>query len=154
MELRRSPVAVVAMSAVAVLAVGIGITFMIRDDAPVGLVRAASLEQLAARSVIYVPPARAFLVHHSDGPLALYARSPHPGGRVRYCASSGWFQDPHGATFDSQGRYVLGPADRGLDQFPIEIRGGDIYIDTNEIVLGPPRGERELEPAGPLCSTD
>jgi Rieske Fe-S protein len=56
--------------------------------------------------------------------------------------------------FDSQGRYVLGPADRGLDQFPIEIRGGDIYIDTNEIVLGPPRGERELEPAGPLCTTD
>jgi Rieske Fe-S protein len=154
MELRRSPIALALVAAVAVLATAVGVTIVVRDTAPDGFVHAASLEELAERGVIYVPPARAFLVHQPEAPLALSARSPHLGARVRYCESSGWFQDRYGAMFDSRGRYVLGPADRGLDRFHIEIRGGDVFIFTNEIVLGPPRGERDLEPAGRPCGPD
>ena len=154
MGLRRSPTAMALVAAVAALATTVGITLVVRDPAPDGFVRAASLQELAERDVIYVPPARAFLVHQPEAPLALSARSPHLGARVRYCASSEWFQDRYGAMFDARGRYVLGPADRGLDRFHIEIHEDEIYIDTTEIILGPPRGDRDLEAAGPFCGPD
>jgi Rieske Fe-S protein len=154
MELRRSPIALVLVAAVAVVATAVGVTLLVRHTAPDGFVHAASLEELAERRVIYVAPARAFLVHQPEAPLALSARSPHLGARVRYCASSEWFQDRYGAMFDARGRYVLGPANRGLDRFHIEIREDEIYIDTTQIILGPPRGDRDLEAAGPFCGPD
>jgi nitrite reductase/ring-hydroxylating ferredoxin subunit len=103
-------------------------------------VRAGSVSEIQRRQVVYVPEARVFVVAASStSPLAFYARSPHLGERVRHCASSGWFEDrAHGAMFDGLGRYVLGPASRGLDRFEVRVIDGDVWVDTANLMLGPP----------------
>lgn len=118
-------------------------------------VRAGSVSEVQRRQVVYVQEARAYVVASpSTTPLALYARSPHLGERVQYCASSGWFEDrSHGAMFDGLGRYVLGPAPRGLDRFEVRVIDGDVWVDTASLMLGPPRGASDPRPSGPFCES-
>jgi nitrite reductase/ring-hydroxylating ferredoxin subunit len=118
-----------------------------------GWVRAASVSEIAERGVLYVGEARAYVVTTRPGsPIALYARSPHLGGPVRYCESSGWFEDRlHGAKFDGLGRYALGPAPRGLDRFEVRFVDGDVWVNTSNLFLGPPRGQATTPPSGPFC---
>jgi Rieske Fe-S protein len=86
-------------------------------------------------------------------PIALQARSPHLGEPVVYCQSSMWFEEPaHGAKFDRLGRYVLGPAPRGLDRLATIVQDGVVWVNPNEITLGPARGEHDSRPGGPFCS--
>jgi Rieske Fe-S protein len=116
-------------------------------------VRAGSVSEVQRRQVVYVPEARAFVVASSStSPLALYARSTHLGERIRYCASSGWFEEQaHGSMFDGLGRYILGPAPRGLDRFNVRVIDGIVWVNTSNLMLGPPRGSPDLHPSGPLC---
>ena len=46
-----------------------------------------------------------------------------------------------------------GPAPRGLDRFVLEVSGGNIVVDTGNLVLGPPIGTNTIDqsPEGPLC---
>jgi nitrite reductase/ring-hydroxylating ferredoxin subunit len=116
-------------------------------------VRAGSMSEVQRHRVVYVPEARAFVVASpSTNLLALYARSPHLGEAVRYCASSGWFEEQaHGSMFDGLGRYVLGPAPRGLDRFGVRVIDGSVWVDTSNLMLGSPRGSRDPHPSGPFC---
>jgi hypothetical protein len=156
--LRGRGLVVAALGTVALGATVLLVAEAVTDSRPsgAGWVRAESLEEVRALGVVYVADARAYLVDASPAePLALYARSPHLGGRIRYCDSSGWFEDrPHGSRFDAVGRYVLGPASRGLDRFGVSVIEGDVWIDTSNLYLGPPRGPRYRQPAGPFCPTD
>lgn len=124
------------------------------SDVPSGStwVRVATLDQLDERGVVYSSTARAFVIETGGVPTALLARSPQMGEPVRYCETSGWFQDrAHGSMFDSQGRYVLGPAPRGLDHLEVHIVANEIWVDPTQIHLGSPRGVRDVRPAGPFC---
>ena len=88
-------------------------------------------------------------------PLALLALSPHLGERVNYCLSSTWFEDPvHGDKFDRLGNYMVGPAPRGLDRLATLVQDGVVWVNPNEITLGPPRGSQVAfePPAGPFCT--
>ena len=118
-----------------------------------GWVHAGSVAELEHDAVVYVAQARAFVVDAS-APLALYARSPHKGKPITHCESSGWFVDrSHGSMFDRLGRYVLGPAPRGLDRFEVQVVDGEIWIDSTTLLIGPPRGEPTEERSGPFCPT-
>jgi nitrite reductase/ring-hydroxylating ferredoxin subunit len=145
-------VAVVALAATTMLLANV---FNESSSPGPSWVRAGSVSEFQGRQVVYVPEARAFVIAASStSPLALYARSPHLGERVRYCASSGWFEDrAHGAMFDGLGRYVLGPAPRGLDRFEARVIDGDVWVDTANVMLGPPRGSGDPHPSGPFCSS-
>lgn len=143
-------VAVVAIGATTVL---LAVVFDGPSSPGPSWVRAGSVSEVQRRQVVYVPDARAYVVASSStNPLALHARSPHLGEWIRYCASSGWFEDrAHGAMFDGLGRYVLGPAPRGLDRFEVRVIAGNVWVDTASLMLGPPRGPRDLHPSGPFC---
>lgn len=135
------------------MAVAIAVTAL-SDDAAGGLVLAGSVEELQERRVLYAGDARAYVVATDDGPVALYARSPHLGERVVFCESSGWFEElRHGSMFDGLGRYVLGPAPRGLGHFDVSVIDGDVWVDPSNLILGPPRGPHDEAPAGPFCRT-
>lgn len=87
--------------------------------------------------------------------MALYQKCVHLGCRVPWCDSSRWFECPcHGSRYNRWGEYEFGPAPRGLDRFPIELRDGEVFVNTAEIVTGPSRTGGVLgEPAaGPKCS--
>ena len=91
----------------------------------------------------------------AQGVMPLYQRCVHLGCRVPFCQQSQWFECPcHGSKYNSAGEYKLGPAPRGMDRFHMEITaGGDVMVDTSEVVLGPPRGTDTLHRpiAGPFC---
>ena len=90
----------------------------------------------------------------AEGIMPLYQRCVHLGCRVPYCGSSRWFECPcHGSKYNGAGEYQLGPAPRGMDRFKLEITGGNVVVDTSEVILGPPRGTDTIAqpPQGPFC---
>jgi Rieske Fe-S protein len=132
------------------------VRLLLTDDSPgEGWVRVGTVQEVRAVGVMSVPEVRAYVVADPPRtPITFLARSPHLGERITYCPSSGWFEDrAHGAKFDRLGNYVLGPAERGLDRLPTLVQDGAVWINPNEITLGPARGSYNGEPpAGPFCS--
>jgi nitrite reductase/ring-hydroxylating ferredoxin subunit len=41
-----------------------------------------------------------------------------------------------GAAFALDGHYLFGPSPRGLDKYPYEIRGNEIWVETTTLILG------------------
>src|SRR5437763_1089761 len=77
----------------------------------------------------------------SAGVVALYQKCVHLGCRVPWCQSSQWFECPcHGSKYNRVGEKKGGPAPRGLDRFAVSIDGGNIVVDTKQVILGPPIG--------------
>ncbi|MFB3738543.1 MAG: ubiquinol-cytochrome c reductase iron-sulfur subunit [Candidatus Velamenicoccus archaeovorus] len=91
----------------------------------------------------------------AQGIMPLYQRCVHLGCRVPFCQQSQWFECPcHGSKYNYAGEYQLGPAPRGLDRFKVSIdSGGNVMVDTSQIILGPPRGTDTIDepPQGPFC---
>jgi cytochrome b6-f complex iron-sulfur subunit len=91
----------------------------------------------------------------AEGIMPLYQRCVHLGCRVPFCGSSKWFECPcHGSKYNEAGEYQLGPAPRGMDRFKITVDGGgNVLVDTSEVILGPPRGTDTIDqpPQGAFC---
>ena len=90
------------------------------------------------------------------GMQALYRKCVHLGCSVPHCSKSMLFECPcHGSKYRLTGEYFGGPAPRGLDRFPITIKGGKVVVDTGKPEQGPPRGTdtwpKFSEPVGPFC---
>ena len=124
-----------------------------KDVGPgVGWIRVGSTEQVTSARITFVESVPAYVVATPEGLVGLYARSPQMGEPVKYCASSGWFEDrAHGSMFDSLGDYVLGPAPRGLDRLDVRAVGNDVWIDPTDRFIGAPRGTHPVEQSGPFC---
>jgi cytochrome b6-f complex iron-sulfur subunit len=75
------------------------------------------------------------------GYVALYQKCPHLGCRVPWCFTSQWFECPcHGSKYNRVGEKKGGPAPRGMDRFPFTISDGNVIVDTDTVVQGPPIG--------------
>jgi len=88
------------------------------------------------------------------GYVALYQKCVHLGCRVPWCSSSQWFECPcHGSKYNRVGEKQGGPAPRGLDRFVLSVSGGNITVDTGNLVLGPPIGTNTTgqSPEGAPC---
>jgi hypothetical protein len=126
-----------------------------------GWIRVASSEEVDQAGVTFVESVPAYVVATPEGLIGLLAKSPQMGEPVKYCASSGWFEDAaHGSKFDSLGDYVLGPAPRGLDRLDVRVVSGDVWIDPADRSIGAPRGTHSVkqegsfvEQAGPFCTS-
>ena len=100
---------------------------------------------------VYSPPE---LVGMEAGIVALYQKCVHLGCRVPSCPTSQWFEcGCHGSQYNQAGEKKGGPAPRGLDRFPIEIKGGSVTVNTGLILQGPPIGTNTTgqEAEGPHC---
>ncbi len=142
-------------------------------------VRAGSLDDILSeiaekKEPFYVPEARSYVVPFPEsalpaakevypesvipgmeaGVIALFQKCVHLGCRVPFCATSQWFECPcHGSKYNRVGEKKGGPAPRGLDQFPIEVSGDQVVINTGITVQGPPIGVNTTgqEAEGPNC---
>lgn len=147
-------VALVGLALATAAAVAVVLALRVPPRSPGGgWVRGAAVSVVRDRGVVFVPEAGAFLV--STGPAHVVAfsdRAPHLGERLRYCPTSGWFEDPaHGAKFDGLGRYALGPALRGMDRLGLETLNGVAWVDPTRVTPGLPKGTPTTPPAGPFC---
>jgi cytochrome b6-f complex iron-sulfur subunit len=98
-----------------------------------GLVRAGKVEEFLPGSVSLVQAGRFYLVRYDNGGfIAYWQRCTHLGCSVPYEEEQAAFRCPcHGSAFDGHTGEVLGgPAPRPMDTFPIEIKDGEVFVDT------------------------
>lgn len=104
-------------------------------------------EALVAGQPVRLAEQGVWLVKQESGEiLALWQRDPHLGCTVpwnpdfEFNGRRGWFRNPcHSETYDLDGTCVFGPCVRGLDRFPVRIRGGRVQINAGQLIPGPPR---------------
>jgi cytochrome b6-f complex iron-sulfur subunit len=91
---------------------------------------------------------------YDQGVVALYQRCVHLGCRVPWCLTSQWFECPcHGSQYNRVGEKKGGPAPRGLDRFVVTVESGQVFVDTKNVIQGPPIGTNTTgqEAEGPHC---
>ncbi|MCA1692602.1 MAG: ubiquinol-cytochrome c reductase iron-sulfur subunit [Acidimicrobiales bacterium] len=91
---------------------------------------------------------------YEAGLVAVYQKCPHLGCRVPWCKTSQWFECPcHGSQYNRVGEKKGGPAPRGMDRFRVTVEGGQVTVDTSQIIPGPPIGTNTTgqESEGPHC---
>jgi nitrite reductase/ring-hydroxylating ferredoxin subunit len=120
------------------------------------VIHAGRLQSFIVEEPQFFTQGKFWLVRQPDDTfLALYAKDPNRGCTVPWRPTfsfrdprsgesrTGWFRNPcHGQTYDLQGRCVFGPCVRGLDRYPVEVRGSSVWVDTRRLINGPPLGER------------
>ncbi len=79
------------------------------------------------------------VVGHDDGTVTvLSAVAPHSGEPLAWCAQSGVFVEPVGASlFDERGHYAFGPAPTGVPGFQVRVRGDQVLVGSRS--TPPPR---------------
>ena len=95
-----------------------------------------------------------YVVNAKGDLLALSQKCPHLGCKVPFCESSGRFECPcHGSIFDIGGEYITGPSPRGMDRYPLDVKGDTVVVDTGSLEDGPDRGAKKYfePPKGPSC---
>lgn len=119
-----------------------------------GVVDAGEVATFEEGTVTYFLNGRFYLSRYEGNLMALYQKCPHLGCRVPFCESSQMFECPcHGSVYNIKGEYIDGPAPRGMDRFPLEVREGRVFVDTGTVVEGPAQGvlTGPSEPTGPAC---
>jgi hypothetical protein len=43
----------------------------------------------------------------------------------------------HGEKFDRRGNYYGGPAQKGLDRYPVTVKGSSVFVDFDRLIGGP-----------------
>jgi len=106
-----------------------------------GEISAGPVTDLKVADVKDYQEAKFFLTRVPEGFLALWKKCPHLGCTVPWkpddpsmdsLAPKGRFNCPcHGSIYDRYGNIIAGPAPRPMDIFPVEIRDGKVYVNTN-----------------------
>lgn len=96
-----------------------------------GRVYAGRLEEFPPGSVNRILAGRFYLSHTPDGLLAIYQKCTHLGCSVPWAEAEGQFHCPcHGSLFTKTGEVAGGPAPRPMDIFHVEVKEGEVWVDT------------------------
>ncbi len=101
-----------------------------------GKVVAGRVDDFPVGSVTKFPEGRFYLVREPEGFLALYWKCPHLGCTVPWSPPEdpGRFHCPcHGSIYLRNGQRIAGPAPRSMDLMAVEIRDGQVIVDTGKI---------------------
>ena len=98
------------------------------------VINAGKVDEFPAGSVTHVPNGRFYLARLADGGfLALYQRCTHLGCNVPWDQGLNTFVCPcHNSQFTNDGTLLNPPAARPLDLFPVEIKDGEVHVDTSK----------------------
>ena len=106
-----------------------------------GEINAGNVSDYQVGDVKLIQDAKAYMSLVPEGFVALWWKCPHLGCTVPWkpedptmdsLAPKGRFNCPcHGSIYDRYGNIIQGPAPRPMDVFPVTIRDGKVYIDTN-----------------------
>ncbi|HEX6988586.1 MAG TPA: Rieske 2Fe-2S domain-containing protein [Bacillota bacterium] len=103
-----------------------------------GKINIGHYSQYPPGSVTRVDAGKFYLVHYTDGLLAIYWRCTHLGCTVPWDPNhnDGCFCcNCHGSQFAPNGDFIAGPAPRPLDLFPVEIDAdGNVIVDTGTVI--------------------
>ncbi|HEX9767530.1 MAG TPA: Rieske 2Fe-2S domain-containing protein [Kiloniellales bacterium] len=138
---RRHFIAAAWAAALALLSgqAGIALWQFLRPTARAGgfgvRVRAGRVEEFAPGTVNHVSSGSFYISRLDEGLLAMWHRCTHLGCTVPWIEAEGRFNCPcHGSIFNTRGEVLAGPAPRPLDLFTIEIKDGEVWVDTSRAV--------------------
>lgn len=81
-----------------------------------------------------------FVVNDAGTYLVLVATDPHDNCRVHWIQNEQAFASYcSDARYDVSGRWLAGPSRRGLNRYHAFIHKGNLVIDTERLIKGPPR---------------
>ena len=93
---------------------------------------AGRVEDFAIGSINRILAGRFFIARTPGGLLALWQKCTHLGCAVPWVEEEKQFHCPcHGSLFNEFGEVTSGPAPRPLDIFPVDIRSGEVWVDTS-----------------------
>ena len=96
-----------------------------------GEIFAGLVDEFAVGSINRILAGRFFIARTPDGILALWQKCTHLGCAVPWVEEEKQFHCPcHGSLFNELGEVTSGPAPRPLDLFPVDIRSGEVWVDT------------------------
>ena len=144
------------LSALAILLLAGAAAFVLATRTTTEWEEVATFEQLESQGIVYAPDSNAFVVQHEGEIFGLAGWSPHTGRRERvlFCESNRMFVGEHGESFDIRGVYYGGPTPRGLDLVVVKLDDARVFVNSERVREGTPRGVTPLAPAGPFCPED
>jgi hypothetical protein len=93
-----------------------------------------------------------FVYRHGPTVLVLRPFAPDSPVPVAWCPQQGFFEDPEtGSKWTADGRYLAGPATRGLDRLRSIILDGVLQIAPGDVSNGPPRTHARAATSEPPC---
>ena len=96
-----------------------------------GEVFAGLVDEFTIGSINRILAGRFFIVRTPEGIIALWQKCTHLGCAVPWVEEEKQFHCPcHGSLFNELGEVTGGPAPRPLDLFPVDIRSGEVWVDT------------------------
>jgi cytochrome b6-f complex iron-sulfur subunit len=100
-------------------------------------INAGRIDEFEPGKVSHVQMGRFYISRLEDGGfLALWHRCTHLGCTVPWREEEKIFHCPcHSSVFTPVGEVVSGPAPRPMDIFPIEVKGGAIFVDTSKPII-------------------
>jgi len=86
-------------------------------------------------------PEQVWVVKKSPNNFSVFSPiCPHLGCRYNWDESRKLFVCPcHNSVYTIEGKVVSGPAPRGLDELPIEIKNSDLYVKYEKFQVGIPK---------------
>jgi nitrite reductase/ring-hydroxylating ferredoxin subunit len=74
---------------------------------------------------------KVIIVRFQNGLHAFALECPHRGTDVEWQADRGRFYCPkHKSTFQPEGTFIAGKAERNMDRYPVRIEGAELVVDT------------------------
>lgn len=109
-----------------------------------GIVRAGKVDDFQRGSITLNQAGRFYVVRMEDGSfLAIWQKCTHLGCSVPFVEAEDQFHCPcHGSLYNRNGDVMGGPAPRPLDFFPVEIKDGEVFVDT-----GNPQQRTKYDPS-------
>jgi len=96
-----------------------------------GEIFAGRVEEFTVGSINRILAGRFYISRTPDGLMALWQKCTHLGCAVPWVEEEKQFHCPcHGSLFNEVGEVIGGPAPRPLDIFPVDVRSGEVWVDT------------------------
>lgn len=131
------------------LAAGSGLLFAQLGGAEGGTPLSEVPRGVSPASIQFTPM---FLWRSGGTVIALRPFSPDSQDAVAWCPAQGFFEDPvTGSKFGPDGRYLAGPAPRGLDRYQSKLVGGVLQVAPDVTIAGGAHGAEVSPLSLPAC---
>ena len=97
------------------------------------VIAAGQVDEFQLGTVSHIQKGRFYISRLEDGSvLAIWQRCTHLGCTVPWREEEGRFHCPcHSSIFNNVGEVISGPAPRPMDIFPIQVKDGQLLVDTS-----------------------
>lgn len=98
------------------------------------VIKVGKVSDFAVNTITKFRDGKFYISRLPQGLIALYWKCPHLGCTVPWAPDEDRFHCPcHGSIYERTGQNVAGPAPRPMDYMEIDIRNGEVYVDTGAI---------------------